>query len=165
MATRPATQPHPANRQRPGTVAMYGTPGTTRTCNRRIRVRCGDGPQPSDTPMTLAATGFAICCVSTKCARIWSAFVPGSAQEPADSTLRSRDGPVGGVASDDAQGSVVAQPGSGPGTASSLAISGSAKSRDHPNILNLLCGLFCQGAFGLGGQDWVGRHRGGGRLL
>ena len=37
--------------------------------------------------------------------------------------------------------------------------------RRPPNIVNLLCGLFCQGAFGLGGQDWVGRHRGGGRLL
>jgi adenylate cyclase len=35
----------------------------------------------------------------------------------------------------------------------------------RPPILNLLCGLFCQGAFGLGGQDWVGRHRVGGRLL
>ena len=31
--------------------------------------------------------------------------------------------------------------------------------------MNLLCGLSCQGAFGLGGQDWVERHRGGGRLL
>jgi hypothetical protein len=26
-----------ASRQRPGTVGMYGTPGTTRTCNLRIR--------------------------------------------------------------------------------------------------------------------------------
>jgi hypothetical protein len=26
----------------------------------------------------------------------------------------------------------------------------------QPNILNLLCVVFCQGAFGLGGQDWVG---------
>ena len=25
--------------------------------------------------------------------------------------------------------------------------------------MNLLCVVFCQGAFGLGGQDWVGRHR------
>ncbi len=27
------------------------------------------------------------------------------------------------------------------------------------SCLNLLCALFCQGAFGLGGQDWVERHR------
>ena len=25
--------------------------------------------------------------------------------------------------------------------------------------MNLLCVLFCQGAFGLGGQDWDERHR------
>jgi len=67
--------------------------------------------------------------------------------------------------SDDAQGSVVAQPGSGPGTAAMLGIYGSAKPRNQPNILTLLCALICQGVFGLGGQDWVGRHRVGGRLL
>ena len=33
-----------------------------------------------------------------------------------------------------------------------------------PPILNLLRVLFCRGVFGLGGQDWVERHRGGGRL-
>jgi len=32
-------------------------------------------------------------------------------------------------------------------------------------VLTLLCVLFCQGVFGLGGQDWVERHRVGGRLL
>jgi hypothetical protein len=26
-------------------------------------------------------------------------------------------------------------------------------------LLNLVCSLFCQGACGLGGQDWVGPHR------
>ena len=34
-----------------------------------------------------------------------------------------------------------------------------------PHNMTLLCALFCQGVFGLGGQDWVERHRVGGRLL
>ena len=42
--------------------------------------------------------------------------------------------------SDDAPGSVVAQPGSGPGTASMPAISGSAKSWNHPYILPVVYG-------------------------
>ena len=36
---------------------------------------------------------------------------------------------------------------------------------EEPYILTLLCALFCQGVFGLGGQDWVEQHRVGGRLL
>jgi len=31
--------------------------------------------------------------------------------------------------------------------------------------MNLVCSLFCQGACGLGGQDWVGPHREVGRLV
>jgi hypothetical protein len=34
-----------------------------------------------------------------------------------------------------------------------------------PPILNLLWASNCQGAFGLGGQDWVGPHRLVGRLV
>jgi hypothetical protein len=30
---------------------------------------------------------------------------------------------------------------------------------NHWRRLNLLCALFCQGAFRLGGQDWVERYR------
>ena len=36
---------------------------------------------------------------------------------------------------------------------------GGTEGQIRSSILNLLCVLFCQGAFGLGGQDWVGRHR------
>ena len=31
--------------------------------------------------------------------------------------------------------------------------------------MNLVCWFVCQGAFGLGGQDWVGPHRLVGRLV
>ena len=36
---------------------------------------------------------------------------------------------------------------------------GASREGCQPYLLNLLCVLFCQGAFGLGGQDWVERHR------
>ncbi len=45
------------------------------------------------------------------------------------------------------------------------AHNGTYARRIHGAILNLVCSLFCQGACGLGGQDWVGPHREVGRLV
>jgi hypothetical protein len=73
--------------------------------------------------------------VSTKQAPGWSALVAGTGRT--DPACDGSDGDARWVVwpSDDAQGSVVARLDSGPGTASILRISGSAKSRNDPSRL------------------------------